>query len=104
MSTSNAVKSNGLLIAVMLYVIAFGLDVNLGESSSVTRNPNCVTIASSVIDPPPTMPLIQKEHLDDKTYVIKVLINHINALNRHIMASSKSANDVVDKYNKCVGE
>lgn len=104
MSTSKTVKSNGLLIAAMLYVIVFGLNVNIGESSNVAHNPNCVAIETSVIDPPPTIPLIQKEHLSDKTYVIKVLINHINALNRYITASSKNVNDVVDKYNKCVGK
>lgn len=86
-----------------MYVIIFGLKVNLGGSSNHPLDPSCIPIVTSVIDPPPTLPLIQKEHLDNRTYVIKVLINHINALNLYIESSNKNSNDAVDKYNKCVG-
>lgn len=104
MPTSSTVKSNGLLIGILLYIVMFGLNVNLGDTHNSVRDPSCVVIEASVIDPPPTMPIIQKEYLDNKTYVIRVLINHINALNRHIAISNKNTNNTVDKYNKCVSK
>lgn len=102
--SSNPVKSNGLLIAILVYLMIFGVKINIGGSTSLARNPDCIPIEASIIDPAPTLPIIPKEHLSNKTYVIKVLINHINALNAYIETSNKSSNNVLNKYNECVGD
>lgn len=92
-------KTNGMLAALILYMVVFGIKVDTGQSATATH---CKPIAAPLMEPTPAIPLIGKEHINDKTYVVRVLVNHINLLNKQIAARDKQTSDIYNTYTKCV--
>lgn len=95
-------KTNGILVGMFLYVLIFGIKVDTNNGVVTQVDSTCEPITAPVIEPPPNIPIIQKEYLTDKTYVIRVLVNHINSLNKHISQTTKQTTEIYNTYTKCV--
>lgn len=95
-------KTNGLLVGMFLYVLIFGIKVDTVRGSTEPVVSKCKPIPAPIIEAPPSIPTIEKDYLDDKTYVIRVLVNHINSLNKHIADTSKQTTEIYNTYTKCV--
>lgn len=97
-------KTNGILIALLLYISFFGVKVNFDTEALTIPASNCKTIDVPKLGTPPIMPVIDKEHLSDKSYIIRVLISHINDLNKYAADNASQANLVYNAYTKCITE
>lgn len=97
-------KTNGILIALLLYICFFGVKVNFDTKALTAPVTSCKTIDVPKLGTPPAMPVIDKEYLDDKSYIIRVLINHINVLNKYAADNASQANLVYNAYTKCITE
>ena len=95
-------KTNGILIALLLYICFFGVKVNFDAKALTAPVSNCKTIDVPKLGAPPAMPVIDKEYLDDKSYIIRILINHINVLNKYAEDNASQANLVYNAYTKCI--
>ena len=97
-------KTNGIIIALLLYISFFGVKVNFDTEALTVSASNCKAIEVPKLGAPPVMPVIDKEHLGDKSYIIRVLINHINDLNKYATDNASQANLVYNAYTNCITE
>lgn len=96
------IKSSGIIFAMFIYLAVFGIKVDVLNGDLNPSTSKCKPIPSPVVQAPPGMPAIDKIYLDDKSYVIRVLVAHINALNKHIADSTTQTAEIYNTYTKCV--
>lgn len=92
---------NGIIFIFFIYVVVFGIKVNIGEDTVITNRVNCKPV-KVIVSKPPQMPIFKKENLNDKNYVIRILVNHITTLNDYIVKTNKDMNLSIIEYDKCI--
>lgn len=92
---------NPLLIMVLAYIAFFGVSVNLTGTPETTTMSQCKPIPAPVLQTPPTVPIIDKANLENKEYVIRVLIKHIREQNLFIDSTNKEVSKIYNSYTAC---
>ena len=102
--SNKEIKSGGLMVAMFIYLVVFGIKVDVLSGDLNPSTSQCKPIPSPIVQAAPSLPAIDKTYLDDKSYVIRVLVNHINTLNKHIADSTKQTAEIYNTYTKCVAQ
>lgn len=97
-------KNNGLLLLALAYVALFGLKVDVGEHHQIGPMSQCKPIDIPVLTAPPVIPVIDKDNLENKDFVIRTLIKHIRSQNEYINTSNKQASRIYNTYVECAIE
>lgn len=94
---------NPLLIMVLIYIAFFGINIKLDEGApEVTNLSKCKPIPAPTLQVPPTLPIIDKANLENKDYIIRLLIKHAREQNVFIDGSNKEVTKIYNAYTECV--
>lgn len=93
---------NPLVLLIFGYIAFFGVSVNLKGETSTAPMSQCKPIPAPILQTPPTIPIIDKDKLENKDYVIRVLIKHIQKQNTFIDGSNKEVTKIYNSYTACV--
>ena len=94
-------NANPLVLLMLAYIAFFGVSVNLKEDTHVPAMAKCKPIPAPTLQTPPTIPIIDKANLENKDYVIRVLIKHIQKQNTFIDNSNKEVTKIYNSYTSC---
>lgn len=97
-------KSNGLVVLILIYIAFFGIKIDMGIVNENSGMSKCKPIDAPVLKSPPAVPVIDKVDLENKDYVIRILIKHIKNQNTYITDSNIQASKLYNTYTKCAIE
>lgn len=89
---------------LLMYLATFGVQVKNDPLLGSRVTTNCAKLKIMPIRAPNTIPIIDKGMLENKDYVIRVLIKHIKSQNEHIIESNDRITNITGVYNKCSGQ
>lgn len=95
-------KNNGILLLILAYIAFFGIRVDVGDALAPSPLAACKPIAAPVITSPPNIPDMDTGSLENKDYVIRVLIKHIKNQNMYITTSNVQTSRIYNTYTECV--
>ena len=93
-------KNNSIIVILLLYLAIFGISIK--ESNHTNNENTCEVIMQPKILQPKPLPNVSKEHIDNKEYIIRMLIKHINSQNEHITTTNKQLNEIYQSYMSCI--
>ena len=84
---------------ILTYIAFFGIRIDIGDTNTTNK---CKQIEAPVLLSPVNVPVIDKSNIENKEYVIKVLIKHIKDQNNYINKTNIQTTEIYNSYKSCV--
>lgn len=88
---------------VVMYLSVFGITVKMDNKATSQLTNKCSVLKTPTLQSSVNFPIIEKEMMEDKEYVIRVLIKHIRDQNKQMVLNNSKINEVFVEYAKCTG-